>query len=183
MLTPEIVIQAIKDKWLKEFGSLQKELPVSGAYFITGFVDSALEDLPSPQSTVSGSLRNKYFKECVGDGKVNMAPHDLFEWFKKNVGVSGCRWDCSRHKKDLFGQTDMRVVAEAIGDLNYETLAELIGHLCEKVYQDAQKDKEGGRKLLSQELLIVSQKFDSAACGLQRVLGISRPFMNNKGGK
>jgi len=30
-------------------------------------------------------LRKKFFKECVDNGKVNYAPHDLFEWFKKNI--------------------------------------------------------------------------------------------------
>ncbi len=28
-------------------------------------------------------LRNKFFKECVEDGKIVFAPHDLFEWFKR----------------------------------------------------------------------------------------------------
>jgi hypothetical protein len=26
-------------------------------------------------------LRAKFFKECVDINKVNLAPHDLFEWF------------------------------------------------------------------------------------------------------
>lgn len=39
-------------------------------------------------------LREKYFKECtytpefwseVGLKKINLAPHDLFEWFRKNI--------------------------------------------------------------------------------------------------
>lgn len=35
------------------------------------------------------SLRDKFFLECVGeiDGKivVDMAPHNVFEWFKKHL--------------------------------------------------------------------------------------------------
>jgi hypothetical protein len=31
------------------------------------------------------TLRKKFFKECVENGKVSYAPHDLFEWFKKNI--------------------------------------------------------------------------------------------------
>jgi hypothetical protein len=32
------------------------------------------------------ALREKFFKECVGeDLKVNMSAHNLFEWFKKEI--------------------------------------------------------------------------------------------------
>ena len=31
------------------------------------------------------TLRNKFFAECVENGKVSIAPHDLFEWIKNNV--------------------------------------------------------------------------------------------------
>lgn len=31
------------------------------------------------------TLRTKFFKECVTDGKVNYSPHNLFEWFKANL--------------------------------------------------------------------------------------------------
>jgi len=30
-------------------------------------------------------LREKYFAECVENGKIIYTPHDLFEWFKKNL--------------------------------------------------------------------------------------------------
>ena len=37
------------------------------------------------------TLREKYFNECVekinSKLKVNMAPHDLFEWFKNQVNL------------------------------------------------------------------------------------------------
>lgn len=30
-------------------------------------------------------LRESYFNECVDDKKVCLAPHDLFEWFKREL--------------------------------------------------------------------------------------------------
>lgn len=30
-------------------------------------------------------LRDEYFIQCVEDGKIIYAPHDLFEWFKSQI--------------------------------------------------------------------------------------------------
>jgi len=37
--------------------------------------------------------------------------------------------DCSQHKKEVAGILDMKVLAEMIGDLHYETLAEFLNSL------------------------------------------------------
>lgn len=34
--------------------------------------------------------------------------------------------DCKNHKKEVAGISDMKVLAEAIGDLHYEALAEVV---------------------------------------------------------
>jgi hypothetical protein len=86
--------------------------------------------------------------------------------------------NCSEHKRDLFGQTDMKVVAEAIGDLNYETLAELLYHLSDKLNSDSNTDYEGGRYKISQELNEASHKMHFVARRIELVWQISKPFMD-----
>ena len=54
-----------------------------------------LEQKLSKQVTDWDKLRARFFLECVDPieppifgclmGKLNMAPHDMFEWFKKNI--------------------------------------------------------------------------------------------------
>lgn len=64
-------------------------------------------------------LRNKFFKECTQrdsiDGvkfRIDIAPHDLFEWFVKNMGVlnnnsDGENWEqkcreLQKHNSELW---------------------------------------------------------------------------------
>lgn len=86
--------------------------------------------------------------------------------------------DCSNHKKDLYGHSDMKEVAEAIGDLRYDTLAELFGHLQEKLFNDMVKDNEGGRPKLGHCLLWTHYAIRKAWTGAERAWEISKPFMN-----
>lgn len=44
--------------------------------------------------------------------------------------------DCSQHPKSLFGETDMKKVAEAIGDLHYKKLYALLKYLEVKLFID-----------------------------------------------
>lgn len=88
--------------------------------------------------------------------------------------------NCSQHKKDLFGQTDMKVVAEAIGDLHYETLAELLLRLREKIGTDAKIDEEGNRTLLSKKLWLASGFLYQAYVNITIASAISKPFMKEK---
>ena len=62
---------------------------------INNIVDGLLEQKLSKQVTDWDKLRARFFLECVDPieppifgclmGKLNMAPHDMFEWFKKNI--------------------------------------------------------------------------------------------------
>lgn len=88
--------------------------------------------------------------------------------------------DCKGHSKQLFGITDMRVVAEAIGDLHYETLAELIGRLSIKLYLDGLKDRGGHRELLGYALDDASNSMKDAAMKITRAWEICKPFMNKE---
>lgn len=85
--------------------------------------------------------------------------------------------DCSKHKKDLFGETDMKVVAEAIGDLHYESLCELFKQLSLKIYKDANRDANDSKINLSIELMNAAFYVDYAFRNLYKARQISKPFM------
>lgn len=86
--------------------------------------------------------------------------------------------NCSEHKKDLFGETDMKKVAEAIGDLHYETLAELLRNLSIKLYKDGLKDRENNKEKLGYALSNASNDVAASASHITRAYKISKPFMN-----
>lgn len=85
--------------------------------------------------------------------------------------------ECSSHKKELFGQTNMKVVAEAIGDLHYETMSELLNALAAKLWHDYEKDNEAGREELARCLLWTYYGVHKASHGAERAWQISKPFM------
>ena len=88
--------------------------------------------------------------------------------------------DCSKHKRDLFGETDMKVVAEMIGDLHYESLTELFHYLENKLWIDSQKDKANGKTDLSSFLVNACDGMGIAHQNMQKAWQISKPFMENK---
>lgn len=85
--------------------------------------------------------------------------------------------DCSNHKKDLFGHTDMKEVAEAAGDLHYEPLSELYHHLAVKLNKDAKRDASDSKVNLSIELMNAAHYTELAYLNLRRAWQISKPFM------
>lgn len=62
--------------------------------------------------------------------------------------------DCSKHKKSVGPYTDMSELAEDIGNLHYETLSDLMVELSNKLERDGMSDKERGRPILSNHLLM-----------------------------
>lgn len=90
---------------------------------------------------------------------------------------------CETHKQDLFGEPDMKKVAEAIGDLHYKTLAELLGRLAVKILQDCYRDKLGGRTQLSYALDDAAENIKDAALHIEQAWIISKPFMTKKTNK
>lgn len=85
----------------------------------------------------------------------------------------------SKHKKELFGQSDMKVVAEAIGDLHYETLSALFFELSEKIDSDGRKDFINGRIKLSEKLFNAKLHLHWTGIYFQDAWEISKPFMTN----
>lgn len=88
--------------------------------------------------------------------------------------------DCSQHPRDLFGHTDMKEVAEAIGDLHYETLTEFLFQLSNKFRVDAEKDNNAGRNKLAQSLHKAKAFIANACYEIITAANISKPFMDNK---
>lgn len=86
--------------------------------------------------------------------------------------------DCSRHKKDVAGITDMKLLAEMIGDLHYETLYIFLERLSEKFNSDSFNDYKGGRVELSDTLQVAQRKIHEASWMIRKAWRISKPFMN-----
>ena len=91
--------------------------------------------------------------------------------------------DCSQHKKDVAGISDMKVLAEMIGDLHYETLAVFTNHLANKLSQDGVRDYENKRKELGAKLMYAAGYCRQLCNSIQEVWRISKPFMNKNENK
>lgn len=74
---------------------------------------------------------------------------------------------------------DMKILAEAIGDLHYETLAELMTHLTDKLEDDCIRDKRGGRVDLATVLYEASKYIRFARFKISQAWAISKPFMGS----
>jgi hypothetical protein len=98
---------------------------------------------------------------------------------KENIPIGG-EPDCSRHKKEIAGISDMKVLAEMIGDLHYETLAQLLRHLSLKLENDSEKDTAAGRKGLGSRLWSANRDIYEAAININKAWQISKPFMTDK---
>lgn len=88
--------------------------------------------------------------------------------------------DCSNHKRDVLGISDMAELANLIGDLHYETLSLLLDKLADKIYLDAAKDRADGRVLLSEVLELIASDIYSASIYSEKAWQICKPFMENK---
>lgn len=88
--------------------------------------------------------------------------------------------NCSQHQKDIAGITDMKVLAEMIGDLHYETLTELLKHLFLKIGEDGRKDLQAGRIKLGITLLNAEVKLCAAYLEIKEAWNISKPYMTDQ---
>jgi hypothetical protein len=86
--------------------------------------------------------------------------------------------DCSNHKKEVAGITDMKILAEMVGDLHYEALQEFVGRLGIKLYRDCISDRAAGRTELGYALLDASEKLTEAGYFISKAWKISKPFMD-----
>jgi hypothetical protein len=88
--------------------------------------------------------------------------------------------NCSQHKKEVAGISDMKELANLIGDLHYESLTELLGALAEKISMDGHKDEANGRMRLSQRLYTIAGYLCKASIHSSWAWKISEPYMQFK---
>lgn len=85
--------------------------------------------------------------------------------------------NCSNHRKDIHGETDMKHLAEEIGNLHYETLAILLNNLSGKIQRDASKDMKAGREKLARKLWKAKDQIQDAFFSIYEAWKICEPFM------
>jgi hypothetical protein len=86
--------------------------------------------------------------------------------------------DCSQHKKEVAGISDMRQLAIMVADLHYESLEQFLKALASKISLDALSDSKKGRNQLAIVLETAAQDILSGAYGIEAAYEISKPFMN-----
>lgn len=98
-------------------------------------------------------------------------------FIKGELEKSALMSDCSQHKKEVAGISDMKLLAEMIGDLHYETLANLLHHLVLKFRKDGIRDIDADKLDLGDILLQSSGDCFSLAKKIQKAWKISKKFM------
>jgi hypothetical protein len=89
----------------------------------------------------------------------------------------------TRHSTTLPGYEGTPAeLAEAIGNLRYDALAELLGLLAAKVGRDGEKDAERGRRRLAAALRRSSEHLTHAAEEAAEAWRISEPYMRDGNG-
>ena len=73
----------------------------------------------------------------------------------------------------------MHELAEEIGDLKYDALAEFLQLLSSKIEKDGDKDKSRNRTKLAASLYLCSAKLNEAKIAIDRAWEISEPFMKS----
>lgn len=85
--------------------------------------------------------------------------------------------NCSNHKREVAGISDMKKLAEMIGDLHYEILDQLLYELHNKLWSDAAKDRKNDRPQLAKALTAAASLIGAADMEIRKAWEISKPFM------
>ena len=85
--------------------------------------------------------------------------------------------NCSRHKSHIEHYSNHKELAEAIGDLRYDSLIELFEELSFKFQIDADADYGRGRKRLSKKLADVALRFHEQQMDMKEIWEICEPYM------
>ena len=86
---------------------------------------------------------------------------------------------CEKHKKEIEGY-DLKELANKIGDLHYEALAELLLLVSKKLYNDSTKDLKNKKEQLANQLLFASTEVHKSSIHIKTAWYISKPFMSKK---
>lgn len=68
-------------------------------------------------------------------------------------------------------------LAEQVGDLFYDSLAELLGLMADKIRRDAEADRLRDRTKLAQELTTCAEHLSAASKSISQAWEICEPFM------
>jgi hypothetical protein len=123
--------------------------------------------------------------------ELDRSKHGIIAWHL-NCGVGLDSWlkvfpenkapqppDCSRHKKEVAGISDMKLLAGMVGDLHYKSLEDFIGYLCTKLYKDGLKDRMNNREKLGYVLTDASDALKKAAKHIAEAWVICQPYMKS----
>jgi hypothetical protein len=78
---------------------------------------------------------------------------------------------------DPFYYKDFKKLADNIGDLRYDVLAEFLCLLSDKIKKDGEKDLKNGRVKLAHSLDLASKSLENAAKNIDESWTISMPFI------
>ena len=91
--------------------------------------------------------------------------------------------NCSRHKSHIEHYPNHKELAEAIGDLRYDSLIELFAELAKKFEKDADADNRRGRTRLSDKLGEIHFGFIKQTAAMEGAWEICKPYMETKNNK
>lgn len=81
------------------------------------------------------------------------------------------------HKSHIEGYNgSMEILAEEIGNLKYDALAEFLDLLAAKIERDGDKDRSRGQVKLANHLQSCSVKLTEAKLSIDKAWGICKPY-------
>ncbi len=83
--------------------------------------------------------------------------------------------------KHVLAEYSPATLAEVLGDLKYDQLAEFLGHLSTKIATDAEKDRLRGRTQLALALYRAANHIQSSSEAIDKAWDICEPFMPSSG--
>ena len=83
-----------------------------------------------------------------------------------------------KHTKKVKNYSESHeTLAESIGDLYYDSLADFLLLLADKMHRDGEADKDRGRVKLAKELFACSRKLQEAAKHIDIAWDICKPYV------
>ncbi len=87
--------------------------------------------------------------------------------------------NCSKHKKEVAGISDMKVLAEMIGDLHYGELYTLLFYLYKKLDADAERDNIDGKEKTADALQYLGMSIFESSLRAEKLWNIVKPYMED----
>ncbi len=122
----------------------------------------------------------QYLNKLTNTDSESIMDLSITEWYPSEVPEPDIKPTCSTHAESVAGITDMKLLAEMVGDLHYEVLREFMIRLEVKLLIDSRNDAYGNRMKLSDALLVASGKIGEASHSINKAWNISRPFMGER---